>query len=179
MRRVLSIVVVTILVVGFAGIAADPDKVVGYDEFGYNYNARIFNGTMEQYYAKRNVDTPDNELGIMLKMKWSKNFVIQGQNENSWITNHYTWFTDDYENEATYYGYYDLNYGEGDFRVEEFIKIKSYGEVPPNVDELMVIWGNFVITMDHIEVYDAVTGELVDEFDISDKAHPGLGNMKF
>lgn len=177
MKKVLVIFLVGVLMVSNFVFAGNLDK--GFNEFGYNYNARIFNGTMNQYYSARAWSTPEHEYGINLIMKWSKNFVIQGSNEGSWLTNHFTWYTNDYEDDATYYGYMDVNNGEVKYRVEEFIKMKSYIDEPDNIEELEVIWGNFIITMDHIKVYDVETGELVDEFDVMDKSHPGLGNMKF
>ena len=84
-------------------------------------------------------------------------------------------------NDETYFGYEDVNYGIGKYRVEEFTKMKSYDpEYPPeNLSELVVIWGNFVIEMDVVKVFDAQTGALLDVMEISEKSSPGLGNLKY
>ena len=77
----------------------------GFDEFGYNYLARLFNG-WDGYYD-RDIEG-GGVLGTndtWLVMKWSKDWVpMTDEPVGAWCTNHFSWYSDDYE-ESTWYGW--------------------------------------------------------------------------
>jgi hypothetical protein len=179
-------------------LAAKPaDK--GFDEFGYNYNARLFNGWYGYY--DRNIEggwvvgTGD----AWLVMKWSKDWIpMADEPVGAWVTNHWTWYSDDYD-EDTWYGWdtrveWTDRYApaEAVYRVKEFLKVMSVGD---NADEWARYqeggaydagWGSYasgvpryIVFQDTIDVYNAATGELVATFDLCTAAPKGLGKPIF
>ena len=115
-------------------LAAKPaDK--GFDEFGYNYNARLFNGW--DGYCDRDIEggpIPGTN-DAWLVMKWSKNWEpMADQPVGAWCTNHFTWYSNDYD-EATWYGWDTREEWtdasappEASYRIEEFAKIMKVGD---------------------------------------------------
>lgn len=134
-----------------------------------NEKARLYNG----FYFD----------DVHLVMKWSKDWTpMATEPEGAWVTNHYVWYSDDYE-EVTYYGYDTLtSFETGMYKIEEFIKMKALdqSEVDAALAEgITVIWGNIAIIKDIVVVYDANTGEKLDEFDLTTgNPNPGLGKNR-
>jgi hypothetical protein len=72
----------------------------GFDEWGYNYGARLFNGWLG--YADKTVGSTDD---AMLLMKWSSDWTPQADEPvGAWCTNHFTWYSNEYS-EDTWYGW--------------------------------------------------------------------------
>lgn len=125
-------------------------------------------------------------------MKWSKDWVIQGNCPvGSWITNHWTWYSNDYESD-TWYGFDTMKkFGEGQSRIVEFYKIMRVSDNLTAWEEYKAagaygVWGNydntvpnFVVYTDNINVYDAVTGKLVSSYTLIEGVNKGLGNPIF
>jgi hypothetical protein len=191
MKKVLFPLLALVLALGLAipmaTVAAPPvDK--GFDEFGYNYNARLFN-SWDGYYDR------DIEGGWVpgtndawLVMKWSKDWIpMADQPIGAWCTNHFTWYSNDYD-EGTWYGWDTrVTWNEttgipvAEYRVEEFAKLMK---VSDDSDEWARYqeggafdcgWGSYesgvpkyVAFQDVISVYETawtVTGSWALEFD--------------
>lgn len=131
-----------------------------------NATARLYNGFYEE--------------DAYLVMKWSKDWIPQAhQKEGAWLSNHWTWYADDYD-EASFYGYNDRTpFNTGKYQIIETIKMKAIDDSLLGNPELTYIWGNIVIMTDCIEIYDAATGELVETIDVTPKTFSGYGNHKF
>ncbi|MEK7635355.1 MAG: hypothetical protein AAB446_02930 [Patescibacteria group bacterium] len=152
---------------------------VGYDKYGYNYQAHIFNGLYENYSRPAVVVTEGTEN---LVMKWSDDWIAnmdcngdnkldRGLNPKTgvstgtsmgWVTNH---FEGDYEGsdgELHHYTY--------------FVKIAYVGPVPfGGIDPWAVtrIWGQYAIIE---EVQNDGFGEYGGRIHFVDKiTGPGLG----
>lgn len=189
MKRIaiLALALVLMLVIAASAMAAKPaDK--GFDEFGYNYNARLFNG-WDGYYDRDIEGGPvPGTNDAWLVMKWSKDWTpMIDQPIGAWVTNHFTWFSNDYD-EGTWYGW-DTREAwtdksappEATYQVKEFAKIMK---VSDDADEWAryeaggafdVGWGShpnevpkYVAFQDVISVYQRswnVTGVWVLQFD--------------
>lgn len=138
---------------------------VGYDQWGYNYQAHMFNGFYENYSRP---DTPVTEGDIFLQMKWSdtwlsnkdcngdskldRGYKCDPVNANSsacfgaWLTNH-QWGLDEDGNKWTY-----------------FVKIVA---VPDDANLVNGTW----YTADNIEIGPAIWGAYAKILQVSnDKA---------
>ena len=178
----------------------------GFNEWGYNYGARLFNGWYGQwgefvYTYGRNPGPDDHWSGATwdawIVMKWSKDWTPAADEPvGAWCTNHWTWYTDDYE--SGWYGFETrVTWNEetapvATYRVEEFMKIMSVGD--DSVAWAMYEaggaysagWGSYgsgvpryVVYVDVIEIYDTATGSLVASFDLCTTAPKGLGQPIF
>ena len=152
----------------------------GYDDWGYNYQARIFNG----YYGNYNRPPVPVTEGDNLQMKWNdawlSNQDCDGDNlldrhygfasyigSGAWLTNHMS-------------GYYELN-GET-CHYTYFVKIVAVPEDAVEVDDIWYaadgteigpeIWGAFAIIQ---EVINDPCAEM-NGIQYSSPDHNGLGN---
>ena len=117
-------------------MAAKPDTN-GFNEFGYNYGARLFNGWYGQW-ADKSAGLPHwsgETLDAYLVMKWSDDWKPQADEPiGAWCTNHWTWYSGDVD-EGTWYGWDTrvawtdkYNPPMVDYKVEEFMKIMKVGD---------------------------------------------------
>lgn len=170
----------------------------GFDEFGYNEKARMFNG-FYGYYDRDIEDGWIKDTGdAWLLMKWSKNWVaMEDQELGAWVTNHFTWYSNDYA-EETFYGY-DTRVAwneelipDSNYRVENFIKIMKVGDDQQAWEQYKAAgaysaeWGNYdsgvpkyIVFQDNVKIYDRESGELIEEFNIVGNVRKGLGNPIF
>ncbi len=78
----------------------------GFDEFGYNYDARLFNGWYGYYDRSIEGGWVLGTGDAWLNMKWSEDWVpMDDEPVGAWCTNHFTWFSEDYD-AATWFGWY-------------------------------------------------------------------------
>jgi hypothetical protein len=170
----------------------------GFDKFGYNYNARLFNGWYGYYDKNIEGGWVSGTGDAWLVMKWSKNWIpMEDEPVGAWCTNHWTWYSDDYD-EDTWYGWdTKVNWNEetepeAAYMVKEFLKIMKVGN---DADEWARYqaggaydagWGTYdnevpkyVVFQDVIEVYDTETEELVATYDLCTAAPKGLGQPIF
>jgi len=200
MRKLVLVLVVAalVLVLPTAVLAAKPaDK--GFDEFGYNYNARLFNSWYGYYDRDIEGGWVTGTGDAWLVMKWSKNWIpMIDEPVGAWCTNHWVWYSNDYD-EETWYGWdirLDWNEESGipeaEYKVEEFLKIMKVGD---NLEEwaryeaggaVSAGWGTYdsgvpkyVVFQDTVDVYDTTTGELVATFDLCTASPKGLGQPIF
>lgn len=169
------------LLAGLAGMAAakKPDNR-GFDEFGFNYHARLFNGGYGHYDRDIEGGTIPDTGDPWLIMKWSKEWgPMTDQTIGAWCTNHFTWYSDDYE-EETWFGWdtratwNEVTQPEADYKIKEFLKVMKVSDDEQAWERYaqggayIVGWGTYescvpkyVVFQDTITVYDKETGEKV------------------
>jgi hypothetical protein len=177
MRRMLAIIICLVLVLTATTPVFANDN--GFNERGYNYKARVYNG----FYAE----------DLYLVMKWSKDWTPMADEPlGAWCTNHLTWYSDDYSVD-TWYGYETLTtYGEGTYRIEEFSKIMKVSDDLEKWAEYQAAgafnagWGNhangapkYVVFQDSVNVFDTETGALVYSTTLMEGVNKGLGKPIF
>jgi hypothetical protein len=181
-QSVVSIVAVVAIVVGTNVSYAAKPADTGFNANGYNYNARIYKNFYPGY--------PD----AYLVMKWSKDWTPMGdQPVGAWTTNHWTWYSNEYD-EDSYYGWdARTTFGTGSYRIEEFSKIQSVGNDPATWEEYEIGgaysagWGaypttevpRYVVFQDVVTVYDNETGAVVAEYNLTTQGPKGLGKPIF
>jgi len=138
-KKLIAIVVAAVLLLAIAApvMAAPPADNKGFDEFGYNYGARLFNG-WDGYYDRDIEGGPvPGTNDAWLVMKWSKDWEpMIDQPVGAWVTNHFTWYSNDYA-EATWYGW-DTREDWTDkdsppsatYKVTEFAKLMKVSDDP-------------------------------------------------
>ncbi len=199
MKKLLIGVIVVALCLAFtAPIYAAPGGGGGFDEFGYNYNARLFNG----WYGSYDKDIEGGPIpgtgDALLLMKWSKNWdPMTDQPIGAWCTNHFTWYSNDYE-EGTLFGWDTRlpwtdkdSVPEAEYRVEEFAKIMKVGDNEEEWERYeeggaySAGWGTYesgvpkyVVFQDVVEVYDG-DENLVATFNLATTSPKGLGEPIF
>lgn len=153
---------------------------VGYDKYGYNYQAHIFNGLVENYSRPTTVVTTGTEN---LVMKWSDDWVAnvdcdlngkldRGLNPKTgvstgismgWVTNHYEGDYEGSDGELHHYTY--------------FAKIVYVGAKPavgPDPWAATRIWGQYAIIE---EIQTDPFGEYGGRLKSSKLVAPGLGRF--
>ena len=127
-------ILVAVLLLGTSGSVLAASKSTGFDEYGYNYNARLFNG----WYGYYDRDIPGGWVqgtgDAWLLMKWSKDWTpMADEPVGAWCTNHWTWYSDNID-EATWYGFDDrIPWTDksappcAEYKVEEFLKLMKVG----------------------------------------------------
>lgn len=170
----------------------------GFDEFGYNYKARIFNGWFGYY--DRSFDGWVSGTGdSWLIMKWSKDWIPKEDEPiGAWVTNHFIWYSNDYS-EDTWYGWYTrVQWTDKDvtpnatYMITEFLKIQKVSDDEDAWNYYQSCgaydagWGTYdngvpkyVVFQDVIDVYDVETGNLVAHFDLCTASPKGLGQPIF
>lgn len=132
MRKLAILIAITVLLVTVVPVVANGN---GFDEFGYNYGARLFNGW--DGYCDRSIEggwIPGTNDSVLV-MKWSKDWIpMADETVGAWCTNHFTWYSNDYD-EATWYGWdtrvpwSDAGVSpEAKYKIEEFMKIMKVGD---------------------------------------------------
>lgn len=140
MKKVLFPLLALVLALGLAlpmAVVAAPSQTTGFDEFGYNYNARLFNGWYGYYDRNITGGWVPGTGDAWLVMKWSENWLpMANEPVGAWCTNHFTWYSNDYD-EATWYGWSTrLEWNEtagipnAEYKVEEFLKVMKVGDDP-------------------------------------------------
>ena len=192
MKKIISVLTAMSLLLGMLASmtisvnAAKPsDK--GFDEFGYNYGASLYNGWYGQYLSKPSGNWSGNTEDARLVMKWSKDWTPQ-QDEpvGAWTTNHFTWYSNDID-ESTWYGWdtrvsWDDSNNEpfAKYKIVEFLKIMKVGDDQDAWDEYQqggaysAGWGSYssgvpkyVVFQDVITIYERswnVVGEWTIDF---------------
>jgi len=171
MRKLAILIAITVLLVTVVPVVANSG---GFDEFGYNYGACLFNGW--DGYCDRNIEGgpyPGTNDSVLV-MKWSKNWIpMADEPVGAWCTNHFTWYSNDYE-EATWYGYdtrlpwTDMNTApQAKYKIVEFLKLMKVGDDATAWDKYQAGgaydagWGNYassvpmyVVFQDTLKVYE-------------------------
>jgi len=181
MKKLLLSALIFCLVVSFSVPALASSKWI--DENGNNTKANLYNGPADRW------GYPD----AWLLMKWSKDWIPMGDEPvGAWVTNHWTWYSDDYA-EETWYGWDTMNsFGEGTYMIKEFVKIMSVGDdmeawlVYQAAGAYSAGWGSYasgvpryVVFSDTITVYDAATGQVIASYPYVQGVKQGLGNPIF
>jgi len=197
MKKKLCIFVAFLVFVSMSLVSAKPEQV-GFDEYGYNYNARLFNGWYGYYDRNITGGWVSGTGDAWLIMKWSKDWIpMEDEPVGAWVTNHWIWYSNDY-NESTWYGWAtrvqwnENTHPNAKYRIEEFMKIMKVSDDPEAWAEYeaggaySAGWGTYdsgvpkyVVFQDTIEVYDAETGELIATFDFCSASPKGLGKPIF
>lgn len=170
----------------------------GFDEYGYNYKARIFVGWYG-YYDKSFDGWVSGTGNAWLVMKWSKDWIPMADEPiGAWVTNHWTWYSDDY-NENTWYGWDTRvewtnkdTVPNANYMITEFLKVQKVSDDPnawayyQSCGAYDAGWGNYesgvpkyVVFQDVISVYSTETGELLAYFDLCTASPKGLGQPIF
>lgn len=166
----------------------------GFDEYGYNYKARLYNG----WYGHYDRDTTGGTGDAWLTMKWSRDWTPQADEPvGAWCTNHITWYSNDY-NEDTWYGWTSrVPWNEdtepnADYKITEFVKIMKVSNDEDAWEEYedggaYGVWGatydngvpKYVVFQDTVTVYDTETGDKVACYNLCETAPKGLGHPIF
>lgn len=152
---------------------------VGYDQWGYNYQAKMFNGYYDNFSRPEEPVMEGNSLQMKWNDAWLSNKDCDGDNEldrhygydsyigsGAWLTNHEVG------------SYEDEEFGTCDY--EYFVKIVAVPEAAElGEDDVWyaedgseigpVIWGSFAITQEQ-------TSDSCYPFEQYKGDHPGLGN---
>jgi hypothetical protein len=200
-------ILMPILVVLFVASMVCPAMAQGgFNEWGYNYTARLFNGWYGQWGERKAYQgLPPGEhwsgatWDAWILMKWSKNWTPEADEPiGAWVTNHWTWYSNDYD-VATWYGWdtrvvwTDKDVApEATYLVTEFLKVQSVGNDPvawaayEAGGAYSAGWGSYasgvpryVVFQDVVSVYDTSTGELVATFNLCTASPKGLGQPIF
>jgi len=194
----LKLALVTFALLAVLAVAVIPVQANGFDEWGYNYNARVFNGWYG-YYDRSNDGWVSGTGDARLVMKWSKDWTpMADEPVGAWCTNHWTWYSNDFE-ESTWYGF-NTRVAWTDpgvipsatYRIVEFLKIMRVGDNPDEWARYQAggaynaQWGDYtdgvpgyVVFQDVVHVYDVQTGELVASFNLCTTSPHGLGQPIF
>jgi len=201
MKRIAALLLASAVIVGLLAsplMAAKPAET-GFDEFGYNDNARLFNGWYGYYDRVIDGGWVVGTADAWLVMKWSKDWVpMIDEPEGAWCTNHWTWYANSYD-VSTWYGWLGRAawtekevLPDADYRIEEFMKIMKVGDDPEAWSmyeaggAYSAGWGSYssgvpkyVVFQDTVEVYDVDTGEMVFSVDLCTGSPKGLGQPIF
>jgi hypothetical protein len=178
----------------------------GFNEWGYNYTAHLFNGWYGQWGEwKTYHGLPPGEhwsgatWNAWIVMKWSKNWVPEEDEPiGAWVTNHWTWYSNDYD-EETWYGWDTrVEWTDKDvapealYMVTEFLKVQKVSNDTEAWERYQTGgaydagWGSYengvpkyVVFQDVISVYDTSTGELVATFNLCTASPKGVGKPIF
>ena len=136
-KTILTLFVLSVLVVSIVGVYA----AGGFDEFGYNYQARVFVGTGESWSLAKGL--PADYLGVYaqdkLVMKWNAEWD-RGNAEN-WLNGPY----DACENNE----WNGVNGGSGEVWHYKIKWVGDYAADPSLISEGGYgIWGQFEVVMD-------------------------------
>lgn len=108
----------------------------GFDQYGYNDGARVFNGWYGYYDRSIDNGWVSGTGDAMLVMKWSKDWTPMADEPiGAWCTNHWTWYSGDYD-PSTWYGFNTRTpwssdvQPTGDYMVTEFLKVQKVSEDP-------------------------------------------------
>ena len=136
-KTILTLFVLSVLVVSIAGVYA----AGGFDEFGYNYQARVFVGTGESWSLAKGL--PADYLGVYaqdkLVMKWNAEW--DRGNQEGWSDSSYdAWLDNEWNGAAGASGevwHYKIKWDAG-----------CAQNGVPSTEGGYCIWGQFVTLMD-------------------------------
>lgn len=172
LKQLTAVVLLLCLVVSLSTAFADSPWI---DVYGQNLKARLV-----KKWAAPN---------LWFVMKWSKDW---SGTVGAWLTNHYTWYSNDY-NESTWYGYSTLTtYEEGAYRIEELYKMmrvsddKAAWAKYKAAGASALSWGAydngvpiFILLSDTVTVYKGTTNQVVKEIRFVTGVPQGLGRPAF
>lgn len=193
MKKLILVLITLILLVPMSVMAKG-----GFDEFGYNRQARIFNGFFGYYDKSIDGGWIEGTGDMWLTMKWSKDWVpMIDEPVGAWVTNHFTWYSNDID-ENTFYGYdtrvewTEEETPEAKYKIENFIKIMKVDDDAEAWAEYDAAgaysagWGTYgsgvpkyVVFQEVVEIYDVETDELFEEFNFIENVNKGLGKPIF
>lgn len=128
-----------------------------------------------------------------LLMKWSKDWTPQADEPvGAWVTNHFTWYADEYTAD-TWYGWDVMtDFEEGAYRIEDFLKIMSVGDDSAAWAKYQAAgaydagWGRYadgvpryIVLAEEITVYDSATGDVLEVHQFVKGIRQGLGQPCF
>ena len=179
LKRILALALLVCVVVSLSTASAGSPWI---DVNGQNMKARLYKGWYD-----------NNDPDVWLLMKWSKDWTPMAvEPVGAWVTNHLTWYSNEY-NEDTWYGWYAMtNFEEGNYRIEEFVKIMSVGNDTEAWAEYKAAgavtagWGEYpsgvpkiIILTDNITVYEGTTNNVIMKFNYVKGVPQGLGRPSF
>lgn len=113
------------------------DVNAGFDEYGYNFNARLFNGWLGYHDREIEEGWLAGTMDSWLNSKWSRDWNLSNMEETpvgAWCTMHFTWYSNDYS-EDTAYGWVTREKWEDktetpetEYKINEFVKIKKISD---------------------------------------------------
>jgi hypothetical protein len=209
LKKIIYLFLILLVVVG-VGIgtteARKPEKAnrKGFDEYGFNYNARLFNGWLGHYDRVVDGGWLPGTQDSWLVMKWSRDWnPMEDSPVGAWISNHFTWYSNDFEI-GTRFGWLSrVKWNESvppdaKYRIKEAAKIMRVGDNPEKWSEYSkggaypagevypFLTGRYdsgvpkyVVFQDTIEVYDTNTNRMVFEYDLCSTSPKGLGKPIF
>lgn len=166
----------------------------GFDQYGYNYQAHLFNG----WYGYSEKTTSDGTGNAWLVMKWSKNWVPQAnESVGAWVTNHWSWYSSDIS-VSDWYGFGLISWTDQNsvpagatYYVTEFMKIQ---DVSNNLTAWTTYeangaysadWGTYsngvpqyVVFQDIVSIY-SMNGILIQTIQVAGGPGMGLGQPIF
>jgi hypothetical protein len=172
----------------------------GFDQYGYNYQAHLFNGWYGYYYRTTEYGT----LNAWLVMKWSTNWIPMGNEPvGAWVTNHWSWYSTDMSASDWYgflgpEGYPSMVWTDQNqvpagalYYVTEFMKIQAVGDNPAAWatyeanGAYSAGWGTypdgvpmFVVFQDVVSIYN-LSGTLLETVYVASGPGMGLGQPIF
>jgi hypothetical protein len=194
MKKIILVAVVFVFLTAAVGTVF----AGGFDEYGYNYGARLFNG----WYGYCDKDIAGGTDDAWLVMKWSKDWTPMGDEPvGAWCTNHFSWYSNDYD-VSTWYGW-DTRLAWTDpsitpnakYYMTEFLKIMKVSDKPEAWEEYSTGgaydagWGyyddgvpKYVVFQDVVEVYQISEDgsyTLIATYDLATTSPKGLGQPIF
>ena len=175
----------------------------GFDQYGYNYQARLFNGWYGNY-LKPTTPLEYGTWNAWIVMKWSKNWVpMQNEPDGAWVTNHWSWYSNDLS-PSDWYGFNGPNghpsIGWTDYNqvpagatyyLTEFMKIQAVSDNPTAWATYRANgaydagWGDysdgvpmFVVFQDVVSIY-SLSGTLLETVNVAVGPGMGLGQPIF
>ena len=175
----------------------------GFDQYGYNYQARLFNGWYGNY-LKPSTPLEYGTWNAWIVMKWSKDWTPMGTEPvGAWVTNHWSWYSNDM-NPSDWYGFYG-QYGYpsvawtdqnqipagATYFVTEFMKIQAVSDNPTEWATYQANgaysagWGvypdgvpMYVVFQDVVSIY-SLSGTLLETVNVAVGPGMGLGQPIF
>ena len=175
LKKILALVLLVCVVLSISAAFAGSKWI---DVNGQNTKARLYKGW---YYPQ-----------VWLLMKWSKDWTPSADEPvGAWVTNHFTWYSNDYA-ESTWYGWDTMtDFEEGQYRIEEFLKIMRVSDDKDAWEDYQAagaygVWGTYangvpcyIIFTDNVTVYDGTTNKVVKEIRLVKGVPQGLGRPSF
>ncbi len=147
---------------------------------GHNETAKLYNTQTSSWY-------PDTKGSVVIKYN------------EGWLTNHWTWYTDVMPDYGEYKAFFDLypltdfitidenaEFGEGAYRIENFLKLKTVAEEDVPALEakgfvVIYLFDYLVFLKNDMVIYNQAN-EVIAEYDFLDydfKINQGVGNKKY
>ena len=206
-KNIVAVVIVVsfmmVLSIGTVVAANGNGNGGGFDQYGYNYQARLFNGWYGNY-LKPTTPLEYGTWNAWIVMKWSKNWVpMQNEPDGAWVTNHWSWYSNDLS-PSDWYGFNGPNgypsIGWTDYNqvpagatyyVTEFMKIQAVSDNPTAWATYQANgaydagWGDysdgvpmFVVFQDVVSIY-SLSGTLLETVNVAVGPGMGLGQPIF